>query len=180
MHIHTWSRHVQMSERGFSLSLFSILIKRKKKNLFMYLDWTLSKSGYPVKQIKPISAALFAILFQPCQDCSESSQDCKKTLVFVTPGVCLIAVWHLGLKTRPNHFLFCVVSTSFCHHALSLLLCLSVSLSPTSYLRPPPLPPALYPSSWCLPPVCMGPPRSILCLLAACHVQCVSRALMKE
>ncbi len=82
--------------------------------------------------------------------------------------VCLITVSPLSLKTWPGHFLFCVVSTSFCHLSLSasVSLCLSQSLAP--------------PLSWCQPPVCVGPPKPILCLFAACHVQCVSRAMVKE
>lgn len=65
---------------------------------------------------------------QACQKCTESAQDCTKSLVLVPPGVCLIVLWHLLLKIWPNHFLFCVVSTSFCHHSLSL--CFYVSHSP--------------------------------------------------
>lgn len=66
----------------------------------------------------------------------------------------------------------------------SSLCGLHIALSSLCFCGCASLPPSLHiclpPSSWCQPPVCVGPPRPILCLLAACHVQCVSRAMVKE
>lgn len=74
--------------------------------------------------------------------------------------------------TRPSPAL-CGLSIALLLLFLSLCFCASPSPSlPSSPSHPP--------SSWCQPPVCVGPPKPILCLLAACHVQCVSGAMVKE